>query len=108
MKVEKVGNYKITCLKGEKVNGHCPSVDVLFESVAQEVGKDAIGVILTGMGRDGAKGLLAMRKSGANTICQDENSSVVYGMPKAAYNIGAVEKQVPLERIPHAICSFLN
>lgn len=65
MKVEKVrGNYKITCLKGEKVNGHCPSVDVLFESVAQEVGKDAIGVILTGMGRDGAKGLLAMRKWG--------------------------------------------
>jgi two-component system chemotaxis response regulator CheB len=109
MKVEKAGStYKIKCFKGEKVNGHCPSVDVLFNSVAQEVGKDAIGVILTGMGYDGAKGLLAMRQNGARTLGQDEHSSVVYGMPKVAYNLGAVEKQVQLEEIPQIIYSFLN
>lgn len=69
---------------------HCPSVDVLFNSVAQEVGKDAIGVILTGMGYDGAKGLLAMRRNGARTTGQDEQSSVVYGMPNVAYDLRAV------------------
>lgn len=67
----------------------------------------AIGISLTGMGYDGAKGLLAMRKKGARTIGQDEASSVVYGMPKAAYNIGAVEIQASLENIPRAICSLL-
>ncbi len=109
MKVEKSGsNYKIKCLKGEKVNGHCPSVDVLFNSVAHVVGKNATGVILTGMGYDGAKGLLAMKRNGARTIGQDQYSSVVYGMPKVAYNLGAVEKQATLEEIPHVIYSFLN
>lgn len=109
MKVEKIGrNYEIKCLKGEKVNGHCPSVDVLFNSVAHVAGKDAIGVILTGMGYDGAKGLLAMRRNGARTIGQDEHSSVVYGMPKAAYDLGAVEKQAPLEEIPQVIYSSLK
>ncbi|WP_099468756.1 protein-glutamate methylesterase/protein-glutamine glutaminase [Konateibacter massiliensis] len=109
MKVKKMGDrYKIECLEGEKVNGHCPSVDILFESVAKE-GKDkAIGIILTGMGYDGAKGLLSMRRSGARTIGQDEATSVVYGMPKVAYNIGAVERQVPLKNIAGTICSFLE
>ena len=75
----------------------------LFESVAQVAGKRAVGVILTGMGRDGASGLLQMRESGASTIGQDEGTSVVYGMPKVAFEIGAVERQVSLGRIADAI-----
>jgi len=75
--------------------------------VAKECGGKAIGVILTGMGYDGAKGLLAMRKNGARTIGQDEASSIVYGMPKVAYNIGAVEIQASLNNIPQVICSVL-
>jgi len=98
----------VECFEGEKINGHCPSVDVLFESVAKEAGKNAIGVILTGMGYDGAKGLLAMKKSGAHTIGQDEKSSVVYGMPRVAYNIGAVSKQLPLDRISSSILDLLT
>ena len=94
--------------EGEKVNGHCPSVDVLFESVARAAGKNAIGIILTGMGYDGAKGLLEMKKYGAKTIGQDEATSVVYGMPKVAYNIGAVDKQVPLDRISNTLFSMLG
>jgi len=81
------------------VNGHRPSVDVLFRSVAATARHHAIGVILTGMGRDGAQGLLEMRKAGAAAVGQDEASSVVYGMPRAAQEIGAVEKQLPLHRI---------
>jgi two-component system chemotaxis response regulator CheB len=109
MKIRRIGNrYKVECFAGEKVNGHCPSVDVLFESVAKECGEKAIGVILTGMGYDGAKGLLAMRKKGARTIGQDEDSSVVYGMPKVAYNIGAVERQMSLNTMHHAIYSLLR
>lgn len=100
--------YRVKCYSGEKVNGHCPSIDVLFNSVAQEAGAGGIGVILTGMGYDGAKGLLAMRKQGAGTIGQDEESSVVYGMPKVAYNIGAVKKQVALKNIAQAICALLS
>lgn len=108
MRVKKAGNiYIVECFKGEKVNGHCPSVDILFESVAKVAGKNAIGVILTGMGGDGAKGLLAMRRSGAHTIGQDEQSCVVYGMPKVAYDIGAVERQVSLDSIPQTIFSML-
>ena len=109
MVIKKVsGRYKVECFAGEKVNGHCPSVDVLFESVAREAGKDAVGVILTGMGYDGAKGLLAMKRKGAYTIGQDESSSVVYGMPKAAYNIGAVCKQLSLDKIPISIMEMLK
>lgn len=109
MKVKKIGEkYRIECFEGEKVNGHCPSVDVLFESVAKEAGSGAIGVILTGMGYDGSKGMLSMKRRGARTIGQDEQSCVVYGMPKVAFDIGAVEKQVPLNRIPHAIFSALS
>ena len=84
---------------GPAVNGHRPSVDVLFHSVARTAGPMAIGAILTGMGRDGAEGLLAMRQAGARTFGQDEASSVVYGMPKAAFEIGAVERQAPIERL---------
>lgn len=100
--------YKVEVFHGNRVNGHCPSVDVLFESVAKEVGMDAIGVILTGMGYDGAKGLLSMRRKGARTIGQDEASSIVYGMPKAAFEVGAVEKQYPLGHIAHGICAMLK
>lgn len=84
---------------GDPVSGHKPSVDVLFNSVAQVCGANAIGVILTGMGRDGARGLLAMREAGAATIGQDEKTSLVYGMPKAAFDLGAVQHQVPQDKI---------
>jgi two-component system chemotaxis response regulator CheB len=108
MKVIKTGNkYKVHCFAGDKVNGHCPSVDVLFESVAKAAGENAIGVILTGMGYDGAKGLLTLKRSGARTIGQDESSSVVYGMPKVAFNIGAVEKQASLNNIAQLIYKML-
>jgi two-component system chemotaxis response regulator CheB len=88
---------------GDRVNGHCPSVDVLFESVARACGRNAVGLILTGMGRDGATGLLSMRKAGAKTFGQNESSCIVYGMPKAAFDIGAVEKQLPLDGLAAAI-----
>lgn len=101
------GSYRVECFEGEKVNGHCPSVDILFESVAKEAGKNAIGLILTGMGYDGAKGLLSMKRKGARTIGQDAKSSVVYGMPKVAYEIGAVEMQASLDNIPHLLYSML-
>lgn len=109
LKIKKVGDrFKIVVFEGEKVNGHCPSVDVLFNSVAKEAGNQAVGVILTGMGYDGATGLLTMRKAGARTIGQDEKSSVVYGMPKVAFEIGAVEKQNSLENIPNEILKALR
>jgi two-component system, chemotaxis family, protein-glutamate methylesterase/glutaminase len=100
--------YKVEAFYADKVNGHCPSVDVLFESVARETRGNAVGIILTGMGSDGAKGLLSMRKAGARTIGQDENSCVVYGMPKVAYEIGAVEKQYPLSAIPKMLLKMLK
>lgn len=109
MKVVKVGQmYKVECAAGEKVNGHCPSVDVLFDSVAKVVGDKAVGVILTGMGADGAKGLLNMKKSGALTVGQDEPTCIVYGMPKAAYDIGAVDYQQPLQKIPQRVYDIIN
>jgi two-component system chemotaxis response regulator CheB len=88
---------------GPLVTGHKPSVDVLFHSVALACGSKAVGVILTGMGRDGAEGLLAMRKAGAATIGEDEASCVVYGMPKVARELGAVERELPLSRIAEEI-----
>jgi len=107
--VKKVGNsYKVQVFEAEKVNGHCPSVDVLFESVAKECGNNAIGIILTGMGYDGAKGLLSMRRRGARSIGQDEASCVVYGMPKVAFEVGAVEKQATLDHIPQVLCAMLR
>lgn len=107
--VKKIGDrYKVEVFNGDKVNGHCPSVDILFDSVAKECKADAVGVILTGMGYDGAKGLLSMRRKGARTIGQDEISSVVYGMPKVAFDVGAVERQVSLEKMPEMICAMLR
>lgn len=86
---------------------NAPSIDCLFESIADTYGKRAIGVILTGMGKDGMSGLLRMKKQGALTLTQDENSSVVYGMPKAAYESGAASYQIPLTEIPNFIISAL-
>jgi two-component system chemotaxis response regulator CheB len=85
--------------EGGLVNGHCPSVDALFTSVAKVCGANALGVILTGMGSDGSNGLLDMSRAGARTFGQSEASCVVYGMPKVAFEIGAVERQLPLHRI---------
>lgn len=108
MRINKKGsNYIVELIKGEKVNGHCPSVDVLFDSVADKVGSNAIGVILTGMGYDGAKGLLKMKQAGAKTIGQDEQSCIVYGMPKVAYDIGAVSRQLTLKNIPQLLYSIV-
>lgn len=87
----------------EPVNGHRPSVDVLFDSVAELAGRNAIGVILTGMGRDGAAGLLKMRNAGARTFGQNEKTCVVYGMPRVAHELGAVEMQLPLGSIGEEI-----
>jgi two-component system, chemotaxis family, protein-glutamate methylesterase/glutaminase len=94
-----------TCVlkPGGPVNGHCPSVDRLFMSVARHVGPRAVGALLTGMGRDGAQGLLDMRRAGARTYAQDEASSVVYGMPRAAVELGAAEHQYSLARIGPAV-----
>lgn len=100
--------YYVKCAAGEKVSGHCPSVDVLFRSVAKTAGKNAIGVILTGMGKDGANGLLEMKQNGAYTIGQDKQSCVVYGMPMVAYDIGAVIKQAPCQSIASLIVQTLN
>lgn len=109
MRLRKTGDcYTVECFSGEKVGGHCPSVDLLFESVAEHAGSSAVGVILTGMGSDGARGLLAMRRKGACTIGQDEASCIVYGMPRVAYDLGAVEKQCPLNSIAHTIYTVLE
>lgn len=102
------GTYQVDVKPGPKVSGHCPSVDVLFESVAKTAGSRAIGIILTGMGGDGAKGLLEMRKAGARTIGQDESTCVVYGMPKVAFDIGAVECQEKLSDIAKKTYAVLN
>lgn len=102
------GGYQVRCTRGEKVNGHCPSVDVLFSSIAENVSIRKIGIILTGMGRDGADGLLQMRKKGAFTIGQDKNSSVVYGMPMVANNIGAVCVQSSYRNIASVLLNHLK
>jgi two-component system chemotaxis response regulator CheB len=109
MQLARTGDgYRVAIRPGPKVNGHMPSVDVLFHSVARSGLADAIGVILTGMGGDGAGGLAAMRKAGAKTIGQSEESCVVYGMPKVAYEKGAVMRQIPLEEIPHELMGILR
>ncbi|TCV76049.1 two-component system chemotaxis response regulator CheB [Neorhizobium sp. R1-B] len=97
-----VANPSAPCcrlVERDPVNGHRPSVDVLFDSVADLAGRNAVGVILTGMGRDGAAGLLKMRNAGARTVGQNEKTCVVYGMPRVAHEIGAVEQQLPLGSI---------
>lgn len=99
--------YHVEVVDGPLVNRHRPSVDVLFRSVAKCAGANALGVIMTGMGDDGAAGLLEMRKAGAQTVGQDEASCVVYGMPKEAVKRGAVAKVVPLDAIAREIQSQL-
>jgi two-component system chemotaxis response regulator CheB len=94
--------HRIKLVAGDPVGGHRPAVDVLFGSVARR-GAGAVGVILTGMGQDGATGLLAMRRAGARTLGQTAETCVVYGMPRAAFELGAVERQVTLNGMPEAI-----
>ncbi|MFT6222365.1 MAG: two-component system chemotaxis response regulator CheB [Paracoccaceae bacterium] len=96
-------NYAVEVRDGPLVSRHRPSVDVMFRSVARTAGKNAVGVIMTGMGDDGAKGLLEMREAGARTLGQDEQSCVVYGMPKEALKAGGVEDELPLAKISNAI-----
>lgn len=97
------GAYQVEVIDGPVVNRHRPSVDVLFRSVAKIAGKNALGIIMTGMGDDGAAGLLEMRRVGAHTLAQDEDTCVVYGMPKEAIKCGAVERSVPLGAIGREI-----
>ena len=100
LKIYKKDNkYKVMLDDGEKVNGHKPSVDVMFFSVAKEAKNNAIGILLTGMGNDGAKGLLAMKEAGADTYAQDEKTSIVYGMPKVAKEIGAIKRSLSIDEI---------
>lgn len=102
-----VRGYYVKVAPGEKVSGHRPSVDHLFHSVAKVAGKNVIGVIMTGMGSDGANGMVAMKNAGAYTIGQDKDSCVVYGMPMCAYNQGGCCIQVPLDKISATICKQL-
>ena len=100
--------YAVKVYRGERVNRHLPSVDVLFSSCAQQLGKNAIGVLLTGMGADGAKGMLEMKVAEAHTIAQDEATCVVFGMPREAILLGAVDQVLPLGRIPNALLHRLG
>jgi two-component system, chemotaxis family, protein-glutamate methylesterase/glutaminase len=102
------GFYQVTCEAGEKVSGHCPSVDVLMQSIAKHVGANAVGAMLTGMGSDGAEGMLAMRQAGARCIAQDEASCVVFGMPKVAYERGGAEMFVPIDEVGSTLLRLLT
>lgn len=102
------GIYQVSVTDGEKVCGHRPSVDVLFRSVARYAAKNAVGVMLTGMGADGADAMKLMRDAGARTLAQDEASSVVFGMPKEAWKRGGAEKLVPLDRIAQAVNDLMR
>jgi two-component system, chemotaxis family, protein-glutamate methylesterase/glutaminase len=102
------GNYEVVCTEEERVCGHMPSVDVLFRSVAKEVGGNAIGVMLTGMGSDGADAMLEMKRAGAKTIAQDEASCVVFGMPKEAIARGGVDIIKPIDDIASVILAELK
>ena len=101
-------NYIVQCRPGAKVSGHRPSVNVLFNSIAENVAINKVGIIMTGMGSDGADGLLNMRKKGAFTIGQDKDSCVVYGMPMVAFNIGAVCTQASCDNIPSVLLNHLK
>jgi two-component system chemotaxis response regulator CheB len=103
--VREGARYQCRLSEGALVNRHRPSVDVLFRSVAQSAGRHSVGIILTGMGRDGAEGLKEMRQAGASTIAQDENTSVVWGMPGAAWQIGAAQA---LHALPHIAARIVN
>ncbi len=104
MRLARTGtNYVIALDDGEPVNRHRPSIDVLFHSAAQVAGRNAVGVLLTGMGKDGALGLLAMKEAGAVTMAQDEATCVVFGMPREALMIGATDQAVPIEKLSERI-----
>jgi two-component system, chemotaxis family, protein-glutamate methylesterase/glutaminase len=100
--------YQVSVKDGPPVHHHRPSVDVLFRSVAKNAGANAVGVILTGMGNDGAKGLLQMQAAGARTVAQDETTSVVFGMPGAAIDLGAADEIAPLHEVSQTISEFLG
>ena len=100
------GQFYAVVADGPPVNRHRPSVDVLFESAVERAGKDAPSIVHTGMGDDGARGLLEMRQAGSHTIAQDEDSCVVFGMPKEAIQRGAAVKIVPLNRVAHEIETY--
>lgn len=100
--------YAVRIDQKPPVNRHRPSVDVLFHSCAEVAGRLAVGILLTGMGQDGARGLLEMRRAGARTLVQDEASSVVFGMPKAAIDLGAAEKVLPLSNMPEALLGLIR
>jgi two-component system chemotaxis response regulator CheB len=101
-------SYYVRLEQGPPVNRHRPSVDVLFHSTAEAAGKNAVGVILTGMGDDGARGLLAMKQAGAQTIAQDEESCVVFGMPKEAIKLRAADEILPLSRISATVLRWVT
>jgi len=100
--------YAVRVYRGERVNRHLPSVDVLFSSCARELGRNSVGVILTGMGSDGARGMLEMKQANAFNIAQDEASSIVFGMPREAILLNAVDQVLPLNRIPEALLQRLS
>jgi two-component system chemotaxis response regulator CheB len=100
--------YQVEVRDGPPVSRHRPSVDVLFRSAARAAGSNALGIILTGMGDDGARGLKEMREAGARTLAQDEDSCVVFGMPKEALKLGAVERVLALGEIPAAILASMT
>jgi two-component system chemotaxis response regulator CheB len=100
--------YEVHVYRGERVNRHLPSVDVLFNSCAQQLGKNALGVLLTGMGADGAQGMLRMKEAESYNIAQDEASCVVFGMPREAIRLGAVDEVLPLDSIPMALLEALG
>lgn len=102
-----IKGYYVRSEQGPKVSGHCPSVDVLFDSVAEVAKANAMGVLLTGMGADGAQGLLKMRQAGAYTVGQDKETCVVYGMPAVAFKLEAVQKQLPLGEMGGEIIRYL-
>ena len=109
MKLARSGaNYVIELVEGPPVNRHRPSVDVLFDSAATVAGRNAVGVLLTGMGRDGAAGMLKMRQAGASTLAQDEASCIVYGMPREAVALGAVEEIASLSVMTERILARLG
>jgi two-component system chemotaxis response regulator CheB len=101
------GGFRVTVQDGPRVCYQRPSVDIMFSSVAEAAGSSAVGVLLTGMGSDGARGLLKMKQAGARTIAQDEASCVVFGMPKEAIRLGAADQVASLSRVPAAILGQL-
>jgi two-component system, chemotaxis family, protein-glutamate methylesterase/glutaminase len=100
--------YTVRVYRGERVNRHMPSVDVLFSSCARSIGKNALGVLLTGMGADGARGMLEMKQAASFNIAQDEATSVVFGMPREAILLNAVDQILPLDQIPGPLIKKLT